>query len=59
VLHTDPGLLERLAEQVPAFGLEMARVLAERRAGGRAVPIPEADAALVAQAGCSTCCPAT
>jgi hypothetical protein len=52
VIRFEPPLLERLAEQVPAFGLEVARVLAERleRAVGQ-IPIPEADAALVAQGG--------
>jgi twitching motility protein PilT len=52
VLRLEPSLLPRLAEQVPAFGLEVARVLAERleRAVGQ-IPIPEADAALVAQGG--------
>ncbi len=52
VIRLDPGLLERLAGQTPAFGLELARLLAERleRAVGH-LPIPEADAALVAQGG--------
>jgi twitching motility protein PilT len=51
-LRFEPGLLEHLAGQSLAFGLEMARVLAERleRAVGQ-IPIPEADAALVAQGG--------
>jgi twitching motility protein PilT len=48
----EPGALELLAAQVPGFGLEVARVLAERlaRAVGR-LPVPAADAALVAQGG--------
>jgi twitching motility protein PilT len=52
VLRLEPRLLERLAEQVPAFGLEVARVLAERleRAVGQ-IPIPEADAALLEKGG--------
>ena len=52
VLRFEAGLLELLAGQAPAFGLELARVLAERlvRAVGHN-PIPEADAALVAQGG--------
>jgi len=52
VIRLDPGLIERLAGQAPSFGLELARALAERleRAVGR-LPIPEADAALVAQGG--------
>lgn len=51
-IRFDPGLIERLALQAPSFGLEVARVLAERleRAVGH-LPIPEADAALVAQGG--------
>jgi twitching motility protein PilT len=51
-LRLEPGLIERLVTQAPAFGLELARALAERleRAIGR-LPIPEADAALVAQGG--------
>ncbi len=52
VIRFEPRFLERLAEQVPAFGLEVARVLAERleRAVGQ-IPIPEADAELVAKGG--------
>jgi twitching motility protein PilT len=52
VIRLDAGSLQRLAEQVPAFGLGLARVLAERlvQAVGQ-IPIPEADTALVAQGG--------
>jgi twitching motility protein PilT len=52
VVRLEPRSLELLAEQTPGLGLEMARVLAERlvRAVGH-IPIPEADAALVAQGG--------
>jgi twitching motility protein PilT len=52
VLRFDPRFLESLVGETPAFGLELARVLAERleRVVGQ-VPIPDADDALVAQGG--------
>lgn len=52
VISLRSGVLERLAEQVPGFGLDVARVLAERlaRALG-SFPIPEADPEVVARGG--------
>lgn len=58
VIRLEPELLDRLAEQVPAFGLQVARALAERleRVAGQ-LPIPEADADLVARGGLSDMLP--
>jgi twitching motility protein PilT len=52
VAQFGPGFIQEMTLQAPAFGLEMARILAERlvQAVGN-VPLPEADPELVARGG--------
>ncbi len=52
VVRFSPGFLQEMADRVPSFGLELARILAERlvEAVGQA-PLPEADPELVARGG--------